>query len=1653
VTYQGGVVVVGPAPLAVTASSGTATYGASPPAITPSYSGFVNGDDASSLTTPPTCTTTDTTSSPVGTYPSSCSGAVDPNYTISYTLGSVTVGTAPLVVTASSAAVTYGTSPPTVTPSYSGFVNGNDASSLTVPPTCTTTDTTASPVGTYSTSCSGAGDPNYSISYQNGSVTVDPAPVTITASSGMSSYGSAPPAVNPIVSGLENGETASVLGGGLTCSTTATASSPVGTYQTSCSGAVDSNYAISYVAGSTTVNPAPLTITASSGTMTYGGAVPAPTPIVDGLQNGEGVSVLTDLVCATTATPASSVGTYPTSCSGAVNANYSISYVNGSIVISPAALDITASSGSMTYGGSVPTIEPIISGFLNGDSATSLGPTLLCTTGADSSSPVGDYATACAGAVDANYVITYDTGTLVIEPATLQVTASSGTMNYGGTAPTITPSYSGFVNGDGASSLSTPPTCTTTATLSSPVGTYPSTCSGAVDPNYTISYESGSVQVATVTLVVTASSGSTTYGQNPAAVTPSYSGFVNGDGASSLTTPPTCSTAATSSSSVGTYPSTCSGAADPNYAISYVAGSVQVNPAPLTVAASSDTMTYGSSVPTITPSYSGFVNGDDASSLTTAPTCTTTATSSSPVGNYPSACAGASDPNYTISYVNGAVVVGSAALVISASSGSMTYGGSVPAITPSYAGFVNGDSVSSLTTPPTCTTTATSSSPVNSYSSSCSGASDPNYNISYVTGSVTVGPAPLTVTASSGSATHGASAPTITPSYSGFVNGDDASSLTTVPTCTTTASPTSPVGIYASSCSGAVGSNYTISYVAGSVQVVPANLTVTAASDLATYGGTVPAVTASYSGFVNGDSASSLTTAPTCTTTATSTSPVGTYPTTCSGAMDANYAISYANGVVQIQPSPLQITASSDSMTYGGAAPVVTASYSGFVNGDSASSLTTAPTCTTAVTAVSPVGTYPSTCSGAADANYAISYNDGTVTIGPASLSITASSVSSVYGQSLPPIEPLISGLQNGEDASVLGAGLSCSTTATSTSPVGSYPSSCSGGADANYVVTYTAGSVDIGPASLTVTASSGTMTYGGSAPAITASYEGFINGDTASSLTNSPSCSTTATSSSPVGTYPSACAGASDPNYTISYVAGAVQVTTAPLVVAASSPSMTYGAAVPAINPSYSGFVNGDDASSLTTAPTCSTGATSSSPVGQYPSTCSGAVDPNYTITYVAGDTVVGTAALVVRASSKTMTYGGSVPTITPSYSGFVNGDDASSLTTTPTCSTTATSSSPVGTYPTTCSGAADSNYSIVYTAGTVIVGAAPLTITASSGTMTYGGSAPAITPSITGFVNGQNASVLGSGLTCSAAVTAASPVGSYASNCSGASDANYSITYQPGSVTVVPATLTVTANNVSKAFGATVPALTATISGFVNGQTLATSGVTGQAACTTTATSTSPAGTYPITCTPGTLASPNYSFTFVGGTLTVTVSSKTVCDFIGNLVVSGGQSVLIPRGCIVIGSVTVETGSSLDAEGSIILGAVKFTGGVVLRFCSATVVGAVYATQASNTIVMGDGTSSCLGSAIGGLVTLTGNNAGVTLQKAAMLTAFLINSNHGGVQVENNAAVGVIAVNSNAGGATVTGNCILGSLTVTGNTGTVVDRPNQVIGFEQLQ
>ncbi len=196
------------------------------------------------------------------------------------------------------------------------------------------------------------------------------------------------------------------------------------------------------------------------------------------------------------------------------------------------------------------------------------------------------------------------------------------------------------------------------------------------------------------------------------------------------------------------------------------------------------------------------------------------------------------------------------------------------------------------------------------------------------------------------------------------------------------------------------------------------------------------------------------------------------------------------------------------------------------------------------------------------------------------------------------------------------------------------------------------------------------------------------LEDNTATILLSEPTVTATATGGgiSPLGsgTHLVEASYPGDSNYSSSVSGTAGLTASVPLlVITASSASMTYGGTPPTITPSYSGFVNGDTAASLTTQPTCSTTATSHSPAGSYPSTCSGAVDSNYTITYVQGNVTVGKASLTITASSGTMTYGGTPPTVTPSYSAFAGSDTVASLTTAPTCSTTASSSTPGGDRP----------------------------------------------------------------------------------------------------------------------------------------------------------------------------------------------------------------------------------------------------------------------------------------------------------------------------------------------------------------------------------
>ena len=200
-------------------------------------------------------------------------------------------------------------------------------------------------------------------------------------------------------------------------------------------------------------------------------------------------------------------------------------------------------------------------------------------------------------------------------------------------------------------------------------------------------------------------------------------------------------------------------------------------------------------------------------------------------------------------------------------------------------------------------------------------------------------------------------------------------------------------------------------------------------------------------------------------------------------------------------------------------------------------------------------------------------------------------------------------------------------------------------------------------------------------------------------------------------------------------------------------------------------------------------------------------------------------------------------------------------------------------------------SNYAITFLDGSLTINKAPLTVTANNASKTYDGQAylGGNGVSYSTFANNETSSALAGTLSYTGTSQGATNAGSYAITPSGLTSSNYAITYLDGSLTINKAPLTVTANNASKTYGDANPSLTTTVSGFVNGETLGSSGVSGSGSATTTATAATGSGTAVITAGVGNLTAANYDFiNLVNGTLSI--EQATISGNSNNANVNGG-------------------------------------------------------------------------------------------------------------------------------------------------------------------
>lgn len=660
---------------------------------------------------------------------------------------------------------------------------------------------------------------------------IKPAPVQVTANDTAETYGKVNTTQFSIhYSGFVNNEDSTVLTTQPSVTTDATVDAHVraANYTITPAGAAAANYSFTYVKGTLTVAPAAVTVKADDKQKLLGAADPAFTATATGFVNTtDSAQIMHNLVYTLTATGTGKSDIVP---SGLQSTDYTFTYVKGVLTEDATAFDpVTAK----TYGDADFTLAART---LNGATPTFTGNNTAVATVATN----GDVHITGAGTITftAHFPATgADPATtreqmLTIVPKALTVTAENKVMYTGDPLPDLTLQYSGFANSDKATSLTTQPVPGTTATAASPVGIYPIVVSGGVSGNYTFSYVGGTLTITnrplTPQTITFGAIADKTYGDTD------FASDANSDNAS---IPVTLKSSNTRVATIvngnihiagsGTVTITASQVADATHsAAKDVAQTFTVNKALLTITADDKTKIYGTPVPNLSISYSGWVNNETVAVLTTVPVASVSAGTTTPAGSYPIMLSAAGSDNYTFRYVTGTLVVTAAQQTLTFPAfGLKKYGN------PDFSANVTSTNstlpvIYTSSNPAVATVTGNGTIHITGAGVTSITAAQPGNNnfadAVSISRDLAIDKASLVITPDDKVRIQGQANPAFTFNYTGLKEGDaPAVVITTMPVAVTTANSSSYPGNYAINASGAVANdNYSISYRTGTLKVI-----------------------------------------------------------------------------------------------------------------------------------------------------------------------------------------------------------------------------------------------------------------------------------------------------------------------------------------------------------------------------------------------------------------------------------------------------------------------------------------------------------------------------------------------------------------------------------------------------------------------------------------------------------------------------------------------------------------------------------------------------------------------------------------------------------------------------------------------------------------
>jgi filamentous hemagglutinin family protein len=923
---------------------------------------------------------------------------------------------------------------------------------------------TNAPVADYAITPSGFSSSNgYAFNYLDGTLTVNPRPVVLTAREQSKTYG------DPLVFDdtaftvldkdgdalLPNGETIDTLvlasATGADASTTAAAGRFVDeitvTGQAGSSGFDALNYVFTYVPGDLVVNPRPITVTAGPQDKFYGSPATLADTVftvldVDGdalLPNGESLDTVT--VVSLTGKDLSTIAaaaTYtdelqPTAVAGSGGfavANYAITFVNGDFQILPRPVTLSASGQRKDYGDVLPLGTTAFTlTDLDGDALLPNGETIsavsfVSQTGAAASttSAVGTYAgeirvtgqTGANGFNAANYALTYVDGDLMVDPRPITVTATAQEKVYGDPL-VLDPTAFTVLDKDGDAALPNGETIDAAVLLSQTGGALSTTAAAGTYP---------------VEIRPTAVNGS--------------SGFVAG-----------------------------------NYAITMVDGALVIQPRAVTLTALPQDKIYGNGL-ALDPTAFSLLDKDGDALLPNGEVIDTVgllsqtgvdASTTASVGTYAGEIGitgqagsnGFDAANYTFTYVSGALRVDPRAVTLTALPQGKDYGDPLDLDGTAFSvldldgdsALPNGERLDTVALISRGGVAASTTAAVGAYAdeiritgqTGSAGFDAANYSFTYVDGDLSIAPRALVLTASPQGKTYGN---TLVPNPTAFTvldkDGDailpNGETLTAVDLLSRTgiaASTTAPAGTYAgeleitgqTGANGFTASNYAISYLPGTLTVGTRAVTLAASPQGKTYGDVLLLDGTAFT-LLDADGDAILPNGETVTTVlltsrtgraAATAAGVGTYAgeiaitgqSGTGGFAATNYSFTYVDGDLSVSPRPMTLTALPQGKVYGNTGALDGTAFSvtdrdggsSLPNGETVTGVSLSSVAGNAPTA--PVGTYADDLSitgqtggnGFNAANYTITTVPGDFSVARRAITLTASDRERLFFQAL----------------------------------------------------------------------------------------------------------------------------------------------------------------------------------------------------------------------------------------------------------------------------------------------------------------------------------------------------------------------------------------------------------------------------------------------------------------------------------------------------------------------------------------------------------------------------------------------------------------------------------------------------------------------------